>query len=100
MITNLPSYDELTTFITKMPKATICELIEHFNQKGTNVIMDSKRKNVYAYNINNHFWEHLQTYFKFDFVLIEIDILAVMCSDKTIYVGPGKYLPIVVSIKK
>ena len=100
MTSELPSYDELTTFISKMPKATICELIEHFNQEGTKVIMDTKRKYVYAYNINDDFWKQLQTYFKLDFVLVEIDIFAVMCSDKTRYIGPGKYIPFVVSIKR
>jgi len=93
----LPTFAELTHFIYQHPRATICEIRDEFNQKGDSFI--TIKKQVIAYGINSEFFDHLQEFMKEDYVECDIDHMACLISDNTRYNGPGKFLPVVLSIK-
>ena len=93
----LPTFKEIEDFIVAKPRATICEIRDHFGKRGNYVCFI--KKNVLAYGIDKDFLTHLREFLKNPFVEIELDILACLCSDETKYTGKGKFLPIVLTIK-
>ena len=93
----LPSFAELSDFIYQNPRATICQIRDKFNQKGDSYI--TIMNEVIAYGINSEFFEYLQEYMKEDYVQCDIDYMACRISDNTRWAGPGKFLPVVLSIK-
>jgi hypothetical protein len=94
---SLPTFAELTHFIYQNPRATICQIRDEFNQKGDSYI--TIKKEVIAYGINSEFFYHLQEFMKEDYVQCDTDYMACRISDSTRYTGPGKFLPVVLSIK-
>ena len=93
----MPTFDELKQFIRARPEATICEIRDKFGQKGDSII--STKQYVLAYSIKSEFWRHLQEFMKQPYVTVDLNMLACRISDSTRYVGPGQFLPIVLSIK-
>lgn len=105
MANGFPSFRELKKFISNNQRATICEIRNHFSQKGDTTICIPKpnckhKQYVLAYNINAEFYAHLTEFMKEKYVIVDKDPLACMISDSTIYTGPGEFLPIVLSIVK
>lgn len=94
---NFPSYDELKEFIRQRPRATICQIRDHFKQRGDDHIKIGR--NIVASGINGAFFEYLQEFIKQDYVIVEEDAIACLISDSTRWTGPGKFLPVVLSIK-
>lgn len=93
----LPSFAELTHYIYQNQRATICQIRDNFNQKGDSYI--TIKKQVIAYDINSEFFDHLRDFMKEDYVECDSDPLACLTSDDTRWTGPGKFLPLVLSIK-
>ncbi len=98
-----PSFLELKEFIKERPEATICEIRDHFNQQGDDIVGVlkpgcKKKMWVLAYGINEKFFEHLQEFIKEPYVVCGTDMLACRISDKTMYRGPGEFLPLILSI--
>lgn len=105
-MTNFPTFDEIKNFISANPKATICEIRNHFGQQGTEDIAIKKpgTKNKYyilAYNINSKFYEHLRDFMKQDYVKVELDALCCMISDGVFksLKNNCEFYPVVLSIK-
>ena len=99
-----PSFRELREFITNNEGATICEIRNHFNQRGNVVVTRPKPKCknkqlVLAYGINGDFYTHLTNFMKEDDVIVDQNLLACRISDSTMYIGPGEFLPIFLFIK-
>ena len=98
-----PTFLELKEYIIEHPRATICELRDKFKQNGDDVISikknNSNQKHVLAYAINGDFFEYLKSFMKEEYVDINIEDMACLISDSTIYEGPGILSPIVLSIK-
>ena len=101
MSSPFPSFLELRAFITMKPRATICEIRDHFNQVGDNIVetIIDRKKYVVAHSINGKFYNYLQDFMKEDDVIVEEDMIASLISDKTRYKGPVSFLPIILSIK-
>jgi hypothetical protein len=93
-----PSFDDLQQFVLDYPKCTICEIRDHFQQKGSSVIFNT-RNQVLAYGINSDFFRHLQQFIKQHNVKMEINALACITSDSTRYTGKERLFPIVLSIR-
>ena len=101
---DFPSFSALRDFIHKNPKVSICEIRDEFNQCGDDVVTRpkpecSQKQLVLAYGINGEFFRYLQTFIKEDDVIVDTDHMSCMVSDKTMYVGPGEFVPILLSIK-
>ena len=85
---NFPTFLEIKDFILNHQRATICEIRDHFNQKGDDVIFsanpDCKKKVfVLAYGINGDFFDHLRDFMKQDYVILGTHIWACRISDNT-----------------
>ncbi len=95
-----PTFKELKDFIISKPGATICEIRDQFSQKGDDCVtqVDGKKKYVVAYHINGAFYLHLVKFIREPYVKVEQNALACLISDNTRYVGPGTFLPIILSI--
>ena len=97
MAQSLPSFAELTHYIYQNPRATICQIRDNFNQKGDFHITVGKR--VIGWGMNSEFCDQLQEFMKEDYVQWDTDSLACFISNNTRWTGPGKFLPLVLSIK-
>jgi energy-converting hydrogenase Eha subunit F len=100
----LPTFEQIRGFILSHQDATVCEIRDHFNQKGNSIMSRlkpgcKKKELVLAYGINGDFFTHLQNFMKQDYVTARSNPLACLISDSTIYTGPGEFVPIVLSVK-
>ena len=93
----LPTFTQIEDFVISKPRATICEIRDHFGKRGNYVCFI--RNKVIAYGIDKEFFIHLREFIKNPFVETELDFMACMCSDETKYTGKGKFLPVVLTIK-
>lgn len=101
--TNFPTFEQIREFILSHQGATVCEIRNHFNQKGDDVMgrlkPGCKNKNIIlAYGINGEFFRHLQNFIKQDYVTADSSAMACLVSDDTRYVGPGEFIPIILSV--
>ena len=98
---NYPSFDNIKAFIKCNPSSTICEIKKYFKQDGDDVCSNFRngKKLVLAYSINSDFFCYLQKFIKQDYVSVDEDALACLVSDDTQYIGDGKFLPIVLTIR-
>lgn len=97
----LPTFDQLTAFLKAHPAATICEIRDHFGQRGEHTFTTKEGRNsrVVAYGIDKSFWRHLQQFMKQDCVRIQIDPLACVISDSILYSGKQVFLPIFLTMQ-
>jgi hypothetical protein len=95
---SLPTFDEIKGFIQTHPAATICEIRDHFKQRGDKHFC-ATNKQIVAFNIKEDFWVHLQQFIKQDYVAVGEDPLACMISDSETCTSKQGFLPIVLSIK-
>ena len=103
-----PTFPELKDFIIKHPGATICEIRDHFHQQGEDIVSiksplpfgKSKKivKCILAYGIDGAFYTHLTAFIREKYVKVEANEMACRISDATIYIGPGKFIPTILSI--
>jgi len=82
-----PSFNQLREFIEAHPRTSVCEIRNHFNQRGNDIISLTITKHK-----NGEFFTYLFTFLKQDYVIWDN-------YDSSIYPSDGKFGPLVFSIE-